>query len=60
MPKLNVQDWDEQYDDLWGLDLAGEKCPKCGEDMRVMPEGTSPDDYTNMIICPQCKYFERD
>lgn len=29
-------------------------CPKCDTLMKLWPEGTSRDDYTNKLICPNC------
>lgn len=43
-----------------GLDKSEYTCPTCGCDLYIYPEGTSSDDYTTVLICPACFYFERE
>lgn len=46
---------------LYDYEDSGIECPKCHDaTLRIIPEGTSPDDFTTYLKCPSCKYEERE
>lgn len=44
------------------LELSDIPCPKCDSLMRIYPEGQTddPDTDTFWLVCPNCKYTEKE
>ena len=46
--------------DISDLESANIACPRCHVIMRIFWEGSSPDNETSWLVCPNCHWAEKE